>query len=66
MTNTRPNVYPDGLYNQRETAAALKIDRHTVAKYEADGVLPFRTRKAGGRKVCTGAAIIKCWETMYL
>lgn len=66
MTVTRPEVQPNGLYNQRQAADALGVERHTVARYEADGLLTFRVRKAGRGKVTTGASIIKCWETMYL
>lgn len=66
MTITRPNVVPDRLYNQRQTAVALGVERHTVARYAADGLLKFRVRKAGKQRVTTGAQIIKCWESMYL
>ena len=65
MIIDKPIVNPDGLYNQKQTAAALHIDRHTVARYEADGIIKFRIRKAGKAKVTTGAGIIKCWQGMY-
>ena len=66
MIKTRPNVVPDGLYNQRQAADALGVERHTVARYATDGLLKFRVRKAGKQRVTTGAQIIKCWESMYL
>ena len=65
MIIDKPIVNPDGLYNQKQAAAALHIDRHTVARYEADGIIKFRIRKAGKAKVTTGADIIKCWQGMY-
>lgn len=65
MKNNRPNVDPDGFYNQKEAAAALGVDRHTVRTYELNGDLTFFVRKASKRKVTTGAAIIKCWETVF-
>lgn len=65
MRNTRPNVEPDGFYNQKEAATALGVDRHTVRVYELNGDLTFFVRKANKRKVTTGANIIKCWETVF-
>lgn len=66
MIITKPEVIPDGLYNQKQTAEALHLDRHTIARYEANGRLKFKTRKADNRKVTTGAEIIRCWQGMYL
>ena len=65
MIIDKPIVNPDGLYNQQQAAEALHIDRHTVARYEADGLIKFKIRKAGKAKVTTGAEIIKCWNGMY-
>ena len=65
MIIDKPIVNPDGLYNQKQAAEALHKDRHTVARYEADGLIKFRVRKAGKVKVTTGAEIIKCWNGMY-
>lgn len=65
MIIDKPIVNPDGLYNQKQAAEALHIDRHTVARYEADGLIKFKIRKAGMAKVTTGAEIIKCWNGMY-
>ena len=66
MIKTRPEVNQESLYNQGEVAAALQIDRHTVAKYERLGDIKFRARKTGGEKVTNGQAVIKCWEKVYL
>lgn len=66
MIVTKPDVEPDGLYNQRQAAEALHIDRHTIARYAADGLIKFKVRKAGKTKITTGAEIIKCWRSMYL
>ena len=61
MIITKPEVEPDGLYNQ-----GLHVDRHTVARYANDGLIKFRVRKAGKGLITTGAEIIKCWKSMYL
>lgn len=65
MIIDKPIVNPDGLYNQKQAAKALRIDRHTVARYEADGLIKFKIRKAGKAKVTTGAEIIKCWSSIH-
>lgn len=66
MIITKPEVVPEGLYNQKQAAEALHLDRHTIARYEANGYLKFKRRKAGGGKVTTGMEIIRCWQGMYL
>lgn len=66
MTNTRPNVDPAGRYNQRQTAEALQVDRHTVRRWENEGHISFSIHKASRRKYTTGKQIIKCWEASYL
>lgn len=66
MIITRPEVDPKGLYSMTQAAKALHIDRHTVSRYAANGLIKFRVRKAGRQKVTTGAEIIKCWSAMYL
>ena len=65
MRIQRPEVIQDGLYNQKQAAEFLGVDRHTVARYEADGQIVFKSRKAGGRKVTTGAEILRCWDGTY-
>ena len=65
MRVEKPIVVEDGLYNQKQAAVLLDVDRHTVARYEADGLIKFKIRKAGKAKVTTGAEIIKCWNGMY-
>lgn len=66
MITTKPNVDPNGMYSQTQAAAALGVDRHTVKRYEDNGYISFRIRKADKRKVTTGAQIIKCWQSTYL
>lgn len=65
MKTDRPTVSPTGLYNQKQAAEALQVDRHTVARYEAAGMIRFRTRKAGKARVTTGAEIVRCWNSRY-
>ena len=55
MIITKPEVEPDGLYNQGQAAKALHVDRHTVARYANDGLIKFRVRKAGKVLITTGA-----------
>ncbi len=66
MIITKPDVVPDGMYNVGQAAKALQVDRHTLAKYANEGLIKFRIRKAGRRKVTTGTEIIKCWRAVYL
>lgn len=63
MTTRKPEVEPSGLYSQKQAAGALGVDRHTVARYAANGVISFWLRTCGG-KVTTGAEIVKCWQRL--
>lgn len=66
MTPTRPNCDPDRRYNQKEAAAILGVERHTVRRYELAGIIRFQIHKATNRKFTTGRNILKCWEAAYL
>lgn len=63
MIITKPEVDPIGLYNQKQTAAALHVCRHTLKRYIEAGAIKPRRRKAGRGVVFSGADIIKCWRT---
>lgn len=65
MKIQRPEVILDGLYNKKEAAKLLGVDRHTVRKYELDGLIIFKARRCGGRTVTTGEQILKCWGEVY-
>ena len=65
MIIAKPEVRPDGLYSQSQAARALHVERHTVARYAARGLIKFRRRKAGRRPVTTGAEIVRCWRSVY-
>ena len=65
MIIAKPDVNPEGFYNLSQTARALHVDRHTVARYAAVGHIHLEKRKAGNGRVTTGAEIIKCWKMIY-
>lgn len=66
MTPCRPAVDPERRYTQKEAAAILGVERHTIRRWELDGCIYFRVCKAGRTKFTTGQQIIRCWETCYL
>lgn len=45
MIITKPEVEPDGLYNQGQAAKALHVDRHTVAGTLTMGLLSSELEK---------------------
>jgi hypothetical protein len=49
-----------------DDAKSLRVERHTIKRYEANNLIRFRVRKAGNQKVTTGTEIIKCWQSMYI
>lgn len=65
MVNRKPMVELDGLYNQKQTAELLGVERHTVKRYERGGFLTFHVRLAGKSKVTSGRDVIRCWESLH-
>lgn len=47
MIIAKPDVNPEGFYNLSQAAKALHIDRHTMARYAAQGYIHFKRRKLG-------------------
>lgn len=66
MTTTKPICEPTGRYSQTEAAALLGVERHTVRRWERQGLISFGVRMVGGRKFTTGKQIVWCWEAAYL
>ena len=58
MTDTRPEVSPQGLYTGRETARRLGVNRHTITRWKREGLLvPFTDN---GRY--RGKDIVNAWK----
>lgn len=66
MIPIRPQVELEGRYSQRQAAELLGVERHTIRRWELDGLIVFKIRKAGKSKYTTGKQIVKCWEASYL
>lgn len=64
MICTEPDVVLSGRYNQAQAAKVLGVDRHTVRRYEKLGLISFRMKSAVGRKVTTGADIVRLWKRL--
>ena len=41
MTAERPDISIDAVYSQAEAARLLKVDRHTLRRWEKDPVFPL-------------------------
>lgn len=61
ITNT-PDVFPTCKYELRDVARALDIHKTTVLRYARAGLLPYSIRKTNGRRVWSGAVILKFWR----
>ena len=57
MTDTRPEVSPQGLYTGRETARRLGVNRHTITRWKRELRLVPHTRD--GRYL--GRDIVAVW-----
>lgn len=69
MTTTEPKVSPTGLYELKEIADALGVDKSTVTRAmnrtDGDRCLPFQIRKSNGHRVAVGQDIINYWRITY-
>jgi len=57
MTDTRPEVSPQGLYTGREVARRLQVDRHTITRWKRSLKLVPRTKD--GRYL--GKDVVAVW-----
>lgn len=65
MTSTEPNVSDGGWYDVAATAAALGIDRSTVARHTLKGYIKCKVRKCNNRRVYSGREIKRYWGAQY-
>lgn len=68
MTSTEPVCERTGLYTLSEAAAILGVNKSTVTKASNRtdaGRLPYKVRKANGRRVWLGQDLINWWRLCY-
>ena len=65
MIQNKPNVAPEGRYELKQAAASLEIDRSTLLRYTYKGKIRCSIRKSNGRRIWTGAEIIRFWKAEY-
>lgn len=62
MTTNKPNINPEGLYNQKQAAEALEVSKATIRKWTRLGILHAEVRLATNRLCWSGAELIKFWR----
>lgn len=62
MIKTKPDVSPNRLYNEIETAEALQIDLLKVTQYTAAGMIKYTDSRSTGQRLIKGSDIISFWE----
>lgn len=65
MRTDRPKVSPSVRYTQKQAAAALHIDRHTLKRYTDRGLIGCSEKLTGGAKLYRGADILRLWRELY-
>jgi len=69
MITTEPKVNPSGLYELKDVAVALGVDKSTVTRAmnrtDDSRSLPYHIRKSNGHRVVTGQDIINFWRITY-
>lgn len=64
MSNERPNINALGSYGVVDASRLLGIDRRTLRRYEAAGLVASHLNRLGRRRY-TGAALIKLWTMFF-
>ena len=59
-----PNVDPKKQYTSLEVTQQLGICRRTLDRYAELGLIKYKVRAAGNKRVYFGQAIIDCYNTM--
>lgn len=62
MRKERPNVRIDSLYELRDVAGVLEVDKSTIIRWTRLGIMACTIRKSNGRRVWTGAEILRMWN----
>lgn len=65
MVNSEPKISPSDKYELREVAEILEVSKSTVLRWTLTGLLACSIRKANGRRVWSGASIIRAWRSIY-
>ena len=63
MSNTEPEVKPNGRYPIGEAAIALGIDRATLRKYTVNNMIKCGYNRINKRRFYTGQESLKFWRT---
>jgi DNA-binding transcriptional MerR regulator len=61
MTPTRPNISPNGSYTVMQASRLLAIDRRTLRRYEAAGLVAVHLNEFGQRKY-SGHSLLNLWK----
>lgn len=64
MTPTMPLIAPGGSYSVTQAAKLLDINRKTLRRYEAAGLVVAHCNQLGRRKY-SGRELIKLWQINY-
>lgn len=64
MTPTKPNISPSGSYTVMQASRLLAIDRRTLRRYEAAGLVTAHLNDMGRRKYM-GRELIKLWNMTF-
>lgn len=64
MTPTSPDIRPNGSYTITQASRLLAIDRKTLRRYEAAGLVTAHINDMGRRKYI-GRELIHLWKLNY-
>ena len=55
------NIVPNAQYGSTELSRCMGVDRRTIDRWAATGLLKYRNRRVGaGRKYFVGADVLRC------
>ena len=62
MKKAKPQVDLLGKYELREAAESLDVHKSTIDRWTRLGIMACTIRKSNGRRVWTGAEILRMWN----
>lgn len=65
MIKTEPDVNPQGKYELRHASQIMKVSKSTILRWTSQGLMRCSVRRANGRKVWSGAELIRAWRTVF-
>lgn len=65
MITEEPKIKANQRFELREAAEVLDVSPSTIIRWTKVGILSAAIRRTNGRRIWSGAELIKCWHNTF-